>query len=1068
MYFKNGSIVERVLSTATSGGTLTLLNNSETYQVFTGTLGHTLKLPNATTMSNGMRFEVINSSTGVITIQDNGSNIITTIDAGASKIFRLADNSSSNGTYDITVVASGGNGVSATDAAQLGAVGAKGHSETSKILKFNPEEIGGNFWRTRIPVSVAKCWPTNWTQNGFVYSAFGVNNSSINTLTNERYDIDNNYFLSRGSGITAANARAPFVLENLGYAINGDPSIDAVERYSDVTNSWTARAAIGTAYHGLATFVLNGYGYTANGTGGGATLTNIYNPTTDAWYSRAAVSSTTLVGQGSSEYNGYGYSVSGTSTAAVRKFNPELHSWGTVASCTVGHGMGGVNASVGALVVSGGENTGGSTTTTVERFFDTIGTWQTMAPNSQARYGCGAEYAGTFMHISNGIGTGVAYTTVESFQQSNLFNISFLKNVNSNPNSLSVNVVLNAITTKVPVQVRTDGDAWKTFVSGDTSLKYGETLSTKFQPTGLIYVVGGHFGSTTDSTRFFSDETNTWTNRSIAPASNAWANFFNVDGVGYIAGSHNGTTETANTYAYSEVTDAWSSKTSLPEVRRAAAAFTLAGLGYVSGGFTTVVTNSMRRYNPSSNTWTSMVNLDSALSFPGSCAGLDRGYRFGGTSDDSSSGVVNTAARYNSISDSWSSISTINSSRGAMTANLIEKYITIAGAFVAGSYSNNVQRFNTDTDAFVSSSSLPGNRAFSAGGRMGGKGFNIGGSDGTSTFDSNYRYNPLTNAWDSRAVLPTTLERFGTNSFSPGIYRNYEVRVGIPALFAGLGSTIWTSAANMTTNHNVGGSFSIAGYGYSVNGFLAGGSQSSQVDRYDPVANAWMQAPSNSNALYSVVCFALNGRGHRVTGQTGGGPHEVLNPTTMTWSALANNASGAADYAQGVVLNGKGYILGASAINAGEVYNPSTNSWSGVTGPGAATVGGRWPQGGFIFRAGADIPSTTVEKYNDVTDTWSSAASTGTARKTPAVTFVGQGVQAGSSTFTTSTELYNDTGNYWKTTAPLILGSGYQAAFNINDSVFYAGGWNGGSILNNQKLSDSVKQAVLSAGLKIS
>ena len=107
-FFKNGALVNLLVSTATSGGTLTLTASSFQYQVFTGTSNHTVVLPNATTMKAGMVFTIINSSSGVITVQYNDTSVATTVAAGTSKDLVLFDNSTSNGTFDISVNSSGG------------------------------------------------------------------------------------------------------------------------------------------------------------------------------------------------------------------------------------------------------------------------------------------------------------------------------------------------------------------------------------------------------------------------------------------------------------------------------------------------------------------------------------------------------------------------------------------------------------------------------------------------------------------------------------------------------------------------------------------------------------------------------------------------------------------------------------------------------------------------------------------------------------------------------------------------------------------------------------------------
>lgn len=97
--FKLGKFQYSFLETTTSGGTLILVGSSKQIQVLTGTLNHTVVLPDATTMGNGLSFTIINTSTGTITVNDNGSNLLSKIIAGSIAEFLLTSNGTSNGTW---------------------------------------------------------------------------------------------------------------------------------------------------------------------------------------------------------------------------------------------------------------------------------------------------------------------------------------------------------------------------------------------------------------------------------------------------------------------------------------------------------------------------------------------------------------------------------------------------------------------------------------------------------------------------------------------------------------------------------------------------------------------------------------------------------------------------------------------------------------------------------------------------------------------------------------------------------------------------------------------------------
>jgi hypothetical protein len=66
-------------STATANGTTTLTAASTCSQVFTGTLGQTVKMPDATTVAAGWRVEIYNQSSSNITIQNNAGGALLTL-----------------------------------------------------------------------------------------------------------------------------------------------------------------------------------------------------------------------------------------------------------------------------------------------------------------------------------------------------------------------------------------------------------------------------------------------------------------------------------------------------------------------------------------------------------------------------------------------------------------------------------------------------------------------------------------------------------------------------------------------------------------------------------------------------------------------------------------------------------------------------------------------------------------------------------------------------------------------------------------------------------------------------
>jgi hypothetical protein len=74
-------------STATAAGTTTLTVTSTQNQEFTGTTTQTVVLPVCTTLSVGHQYNIINNSTGALTVNSSGGNLVQTLSAGMRSTF---------------------------------------------------------------------------------------------------------------------------------------------------------------------------------------------------------------------------------------------------------------------------------------------------------------------------------------------------------------------------------------------------------------------------------------------------------------------------------------------------------------------------------------------------------------------------------------------------------------------------------------------------------------------------------------------------------------------------------------------------------------------------------------------------------------------------------------------------------------------------------------------------------------------------------------------------------------------------------------------------------------------
>ena len=71
-------------STATAAGTTTLTNTSSFYQQFTGATTQTVALPVTSTLTTGWTFHIVNNSTGNVTVNSSGANLVITVLPGTT------------------------------------------------------------------------------------------------------------------------------------------------------------------------------------------------------------------------------------------------------------------------------------------------------------------------------------------------------------------------------------------------------------------------------------------------------------------------------------------------------------------------------------------------------------------------------------------------------------------------------------------------------------------------------------------------------------------------------------------------------------------------------------------------------------------------------------------------------------------------------------------------------------------------------------------------------------------------------------------------------------------------
>ena len=1076
--FKNGSLIESYTSTATSGSTLTLTSSSDAYQLLTGTQNHTVKLPDATTMISNQRFEVINASTGIITVQNNGSVTQGTLAAGETKIFRVTDITSANGVFDVTTTPSGGTGgLSTTESGEFQSLSALGFSATSKLFKASIEEVGGNYWTNKASLPVAKASDA-FTLNGYSFSVGGFTTAEVNT--SYRYNDDNNYWLTRNNITVAKYDAATFVLNGFGYHVAGQTNAagsgitsNNSYKYTDSTDTWTAITDINTPCRSSGAgqfdlgYVLGGY----NGSLPASNKVQSYNPTSNAWIIYSITLPSTVYLPASFSNKEFIYTAGGSNGSITIS---STYAWNSIFNfVTTKFSMSAVRQTSGASALGFGLAMGGyngSYISTGEKYYFDYDIWLSIANRNNAFQNspCGATTLNGTAYIFGAYGPS-ASAVVESFTPFSMFSVGTLSNSSLTPSSINIAVILNALSSNVPVQLRTDGDSWKNFVSGGAAIKTSETLSTKFQPAGLPYISGGFNGSSiANATYYYNALTNVYVTRANLLTARQEASGGSVNGFGYTFGGQTSGGLTTSGEKYNDTTNVYSATTAvMPNAgTQDSEGDTLNGFIYIVGGQAPGPRlNTNYQYNPTADSFATkqVVNQDARLG--GAVMSISGLILAAGGLPASGTAAINTSETYSDVTNTWTN-------RGNLSTGVYYGYGSQVGGFgyIAGgnttaplgsgtNFVSTVQKFDpvafTWSTVASISQAVVGINAM----RQSGLFYRFGGVTSSDQTTSQV-YSPLLNSWASITSLPAAAT-YGTCNFMPGAFRSYEVRVGIPAFYAGLGGLVWnlTTGILPTSANACGGSgMSIQGFGY-----MAGtvSPATTTVQKYNESSNSAINYISMNVARYNAGAFSLHGIGYVFHGV--GNPSstltsaEKIDVTTNTWTNLTNpGITGGNDTGQGACLNGFGYILGGDIGVATSQWNDSTSAWTTKTNNPSASLYARCSVNGYIY----SISGTSTYKYNDGANTWSSSVATlSTSPSDPSFLVYNN---AAISVTSGATEKLNDATLVWyRVQAPSQStdGSGFFTLSN---------GFALGRSVDCFKLADSVKQAVLSAGLTVS
>ena len=227
--------------TATAAGTTVLTNTSSQYQLFTGVTTQTITLPVTSTLTTGWTFHIVNASTGNLTINSSGGNLVATVIPGTTVMVTCILTSGTTaasweyGYTDFNTLTGTGSVVmsnGATAAFALGAVGTPSITFTGDLntglwspaadtiavstnggerVRVHPSggvSVGNTTdpGATNLSVTGTVTTPTVTNAGTLTVSATGANivNVSTNSVVRQTYNTDGAQLLFQGAPTTIA------------------------------------------------------------------------------------------------------------------------------------------------------------------------------------------------------------------------------------------------------------------------------------------------------------------------------------------------------------------------------------------------------------------------------------------------------------------------------------------------------------------------------------------------------------------------------------------------------------------------------------------------------------------------------------------------------------------------------------------------------------------------------------------------------------------------------------------------------------------------------------------------
>jgi N-acetylneuraminic acid mutarotase len=213
---------------------------------------------------------------------------------------------------------------------------------------------------------------------------------------------------------------------------------------------------------------------------------------------------------------------------------------------------------------------------------------------------------------------------------------------------------------------------------------------------------------------------------------------------------------------YDPASNTWSTLASMPTPRDEFAAAAFGGRVYAVGGYnnTNGYLNTLEAYNPSTNSWTTLMPMPTARFDLAAAAAPCHGasgtclYAIGG---NDGSAVLATVEQYNPATNTWSTLMPMPTARTALAAAAGAHVYAVGGYDKHATDLGTLEQYDPPTNTWATLMPMPTPRHYLGAAAFNGNVYALGGVSGTflATFE---RFNVASNTWATLTSMPTARE----------------------------------------------------------------------------------------------------------------------------------------------------------------------------------------------------------------------------------------------------------------------------------------------------------------------